>query len=150
VLQLARTDRLGLGVRRRRYGFSPPRGWHPVAGMGLDVVLLPPEYPALHGAITIYPAEPLAGVDPHAWENTHDQRVGIETADEVCQLAASPAWKRGKGLTGEEWSTVRQLPNSPGKIVRHFVVLRDERYFYAAKLETMDGPHLKRLHDTFV
>lgn len=153
VFQLAKTDRLGLGVRRRRYGFSPPPGWHPVPGLGLEVVLLPPDYPSIHAAITIYPAEPIhGGIDPHLLQNIHDERVGISNDDEVCQAAFTPDWKRGKGLGGEEWTTRRSLPGDAlaGKILRYFVVLRDERYYYAAKLETVDGPHADKLHETFV
>ena len=148
VLELTKADRLELGIRRRRYGFVPPAGWHPIPGIGLEIALVPPNYPALHASITMYPAQPLVDAqDPHEYQNLHDERVGLGPAEEIKNLAmVGPAERE---LRGEEWRTTRALPNDQGKIVRHQVVLRDERYLYVAKLEALEGDELEALHRAF-
>ncbi|HNN91183.1 MAG TPA: hypothetical protein PKI03_02900 [Pseudomonadota bacterium] len=152
VMTLAKADQLQLNVRRRRFGFMPPKGWHVVAGQGLDVALLPPEYPRVHGAITVYPAEPAqTAQDPHTLQNLHDERVGLGSVSESQQWAMTGSPERR--LRGEQWRTVRKLPQAGGpsaQMVRYLVVLRDEHYFYTLKLETLDGPHVEPLHQAFV
>lgn len=148
VLELTKADRLELKVRRRRYGFIPPAGWHPIAGLGLELVLMPPNYPSLHASITMYPAQPLAAApDPHELQSLHDERVGLGPAKEVRNLAMVGPVERE--LRGEEWRTTRELPNKQGKLVRYQVVLRDERYLYVAKLEAFECDELEALHRAF-
>ncbi len=144
VLALAKSDRFELGIRRRRIGFKPPAGWHPIPGMSLDMALLPPEYPKLHASIVVFPAQPLAGgLDPHERQIQHDDHVGLGRGDDTRRVAMVG------GLRGEEWEMVRVLPDHAGKMVRYLVVLRDDRYTYSAKLEALQGPHLVGLHETF-
>ncbi len=149
VEDLSMHDRLGLGVRRRRVGFTPPKGWHPSPGFALEIALLPPDYPRIHASITVYPAEPW-GFDPHQYQRVHDERVGLPPGEELEQLARTAAWKGGKPLEGSEWRSRRSLPGDAGKMLRCFVVLKDERYVYAAKLEAMEDDHFGELHEAFV
>ena len=144
VLELVKSDRLELGLRRRRVAFKPPAGWHVIPGTGLDVTLLPPDYPKVHASITVEPAHPLAqGFDPHEFAALHDQAVGLVGGSETRKLAEVNL------LHGDEWEMVRPLPDGQGKLVRHLVVLRDERYTYAAKLEALEGNQLPNLMTAF-
>lgn len=148
VLDLVREDRLSLGVRRRRVGFVPPKGWHPVPGIDLEMVLLPPEYPKIHGSITMYAAEP-AGFDAYGYQKTHDARVGLPAPLDESHIEITVPNKTAQPLRGSEWSTVRELPGG-GKMIRRFAVLRDERYVYATKLEALDHDGVQHLHDAFL
>lgn len=151
VLELTKADRLQLGVRRRRIGFAPPPGWHAIPGLSLEVSLLPPDYPHTHAAITVYAAQPAANaIDPHAYQNLHDIRVGLGEGQEVRRLAMAGSPQRP--LHGDEWHTIRELPDAAGaarKMERFLVVLRDDRYLYVAKLEALAGPRVAELHRTF-
>jgi hypothetical protein len=144
LLALTKTDRLDLGVRRRRLGFKPPAGWHPIIGLALDVALLPPDYPKLHASITVNAAYPLAnGIPPYEHQVLHDVHVGLGRGADTRKIAMTA------GLRGEEWEMIRTLPNNGGRIVRYLVVLRDGRYTYSAKLEAFEGPGLRDLHEIF-
>ena len=86
---------------------------------GLDVALLPPEYPRVHGAITVYPAEPAqTAQDPHTLQNLHDERVGLGSVSESQQWAMTGSPERR--LRGEQWRTVRKLPQAGDRRRRWF------------------------------
>jgi hypothetical protein len=152
LLEVTQLDSLGLGQRRRRVGFTPPRNWHPIPGLGLDMVLLPPDYPKTHGSITVYPAEPLElAVDPIRVQRDHDQRVGLPPpVAEERSMARTRQTKRNLALLGEEYTSRRVLPGNQGEMVRHLVVLRDDHYVYATKLEALRGPRMEQLRADFI
>jgi hypothetical protein len=54
---LVRTHRLGLGPRRRRYGYTPPAGWDAIA-RGLHTDWLAPGFPHRWAVVSVYAAEP--------------------------------------------------------------------------------------------
>jgi hypothetical protein len=151
VVDVAHRDRLGLGLRRRRIGFTPPTGWHPIPGLGLDMVFLPPNYPQTHAAITVYPAVPVElAVHPRRFQHEHDERIGLPAQHESRSAARTQRTKRNIGLEGSEWTSRRPLPNDLGEFVRYLIVLRDSRYVYSTKLEALAGPQLDELHRVFI
>jgi hypothetical protein len=151
VADLAAHDRLGLGQRRRRVAFTPPRGWHPIPGLGLDMVLLPPGYPTIHASITVYPVEPVATArDVHQAQREHDARVGLAAGEESGRRVMTGTWKMGRRLYGDEWTSRRPLPGGQGIMVRHLIVLRDTRYVYAMKMEALEHDGVEALHEAFL
>jgi hypothetical protein len=151
VMDLAQRDRLGLGLRRRRIGFTPPKDWHPIPGLGLDMVLLPPDYPHTHASITVYPAVPVElAIHPLLFQREHDARIGLPAMLDSYGAARTRSTKRNTSLHGREWTSRRPLPNGQGEFVRYLVVLRDRFYFYSTKLEALAGPRLDNLHQVFV
>jgi hypothetical protein len=136
---LIRRDRLALGVRRRRIAFTPPPGWHPIPGVGLEVVLLAPDYPRVPAMLTVYPAEPLAtGRDPRRLEEERDARLDQQMTEESGRILGAGRQRKGVPLVGEEWIASRPLSADRGKLLRHLVVLRDSAYAYSVKLEAAE------------
>lgn len=135
VVRLARHDRLGLGIRRRRYMFQPPSGWHAVPGIGLELAFYPPEYPKRRACLVVSPAEPIAlsGGHPRSTLADQDVRQGLSP---VLAETSMPLATRSALLKGELWRSSRALPGA-GKMVRSLAVLMDGRYYYALRLEAL-------------
>jgi hypothetical protein len=143
VTQIAREDRLHLGVRRRRFVFQPPTHWHVVPGIGLEVALFAPEYPARPACIVVSPAEPIAlsPQHPRAMLAEQDARQGLAPAHEEPLPAVDT---RSQLLTSEMWRSSRPLPDGR-KMIRFLIVLADGRYHYPLRLECLDEPDLEHL-----
>jgi hypothetical protein len=149
VDELTLGDRLALGVRRRRCRYTPPRGWHPLPGLGLEITFVPPDYPRTDAGITVSPAEPLeTTLDPLQVEHDNDARAAV-TAGPGRTVMTRPE-KMGVPLSGEEWTLIRPHANGPGKLVQHLVVLRDSRYMYSAKLDAVETDGFEALDEAFV
>lgn len=149
VTQLAQSDRLGLGIhRRRRYMFLPPTGWHVVPGIGLEVALFPAAYPRSHACIVVSPAEPLSLTNQHPrlLLEEQDARQGLPPPEHV---ESGLLDTRSNLLTAEEWTTVRDLPGV-GKMVRFLAVLLDGHYYYPLRLEALAHDDLAAQRRTFV
>lgn len=147
VAEIARADRLNLGIRRRRYAFRPPPSWHLVPEMSLDAAFFAPNYPKTRSCIVISAAEPiqLTANTPKEWLDELDRRRGLLPADET---ALAPTPTRQQELESEQWKSVRDV--GIGKMVRYLVVLRDDRYFYPLRLEALDHEGIEAEHMTLL
>lgn len=61
VRELAQRDNHALGVRRRRFEYTPPEGWQPLP-RGLSTAWIPPDYPNRDTRVLVYPANPMSVV----------------------------------------------------------------------------------------
>jgi hypothetical protein len=143
VAELARGDRLGLGIRRRRHAYRPPPGWHLVPQPDLDAAFFSPGYPEPRSCIIVSPAEPitLSPRSPKEWLDELDRRRGLPAGRET---VLPPPPTRHDNLVGEEWRSERDV--GVGKMVRYLVVLRDDHYFYPLRLETLEHPGIVEEH----
>jgi len=115
VRELARGDSHFLGVRRRRYDYLAPEGWR-AERRGFDAEWRAPESAA---SITVWPAMPR----------------GLVPASTVVAQAIAEAARAGDGLTR---SPLRVASLRGEELVagsRRMVVLEDDRYTYAARLD---------------
>lgn len=149
VAELARTDRLALGRRRRRYAFQPPPDWHHVPDVGLEFAYFAPDYPKTRTCIIVSPAEPLSASPKHPrlMLEEIDERRGL-TAPETTIL--TPPYTRHPSLTAEQWRSTRSVPGLPGKMVRYLIVLVDGRYYYPLRLEALEHSELDAEHNVLV
>lgn len=131
---LIQQHRIGLGLRRRRFFFSPPVGWHPIEH-GLEVALYPPEYPLSTSCIWVGAAEPRtqAGGLRQALEEG-DRRQGLH--NENLTRIGSVAVNLPQGLSGEIFQTARRANVGP-VVLRDLAILEDETYCYTVRLESL-------------
>lgn len=119
-----------LGVRRRRYVFTPPAGWAGIAVL-MHAIYLAPEFPARAGTISIYPAVPRkSGSTPAA-----DALFALQS-NPIIQFTGEPVagafeLQNPNGLSGR----MQEFRDSTGR-VRVVVVLEDLTYIYTMWLDT--------------
>jgi hypothetical protein len=137
-------DSHALGVRRRRYLYTPPRGWQGLP-RGLTTEWSPPEFPADRALLHVFPAEPGAGA-----AELVDQLLGDdEAAGFVREQVLGPSEIRAlHGLSGRHWRLVGRSGPRP-RAIREVVVLRDTRYVYALRLETTNERRVDEHAATF-
>lgn len=99
----ARALRLELGVRRRRYFYAPPAGWHRFSLDGFDTTYLAPTHPRTPGALAVSAAVPSRGSLAGWWtpaERAHlTAQLGIALpATPLCDdaIVAGPAGTSGR------------------------------------------------------
>ena len=149
VFELAKRHRQYFGVRRRRFYFRPPPGWHVVGGLHLDVAMFPGDYPVHTSVMQVSPAMPLVAIGaatPIDDLDRQDDAAGLALEPSV-SLAGTPLQTRG-GLAGYEWRRVR-YGFSGFKIARHIVELRDQVYAYRFRLDCGDHDQVDRHRDLF-
>jgi len=128
VRALVATDVHALGVRRRRFEYSPPRGWLPIARY-MVTDWLAPNFPRDAVHLTVYPANPLS----------------ISPVNVIATLAQS---YRGPGtqIERERYGTLRTPSGLAGdiaeivyvdaarRLIKQFAVMQDQRYGYALEV----------------
>lgn len=70
VRELGQRDDHSLGVRRRRFEYTPPAEWQPLT-RGLSTTWLPPSYPARDTRLLVYPANPVSIVGRVDLDSVH-------------------------------------------------------------------------------
>jgi hypothetical protein len=149
---LVHADSLGLGVRRRRYLYTPPPGWQGQA-RGLTTEWTPPGYPRAQSLIQVYPANPAAVELQVVFEQmlAEDRGTGF-VVDKV--VGPHPAGS-AHGLIGKVWTVTGRFadrkgsaslrPRAGGAVAapgppaeRNLVVFKDAHYRYALRFETLE------------
>ena len=132
VRALVYADRLGLGVRKRRFFYQPPAGWQPLC-TGLLCSYYPPDYPRQRAALVAHPAMPRdSSVDGvvTTFVKVYQQRgFVVEALTEGEPVTAD--W----GLHGKAFCLVGSFPSRPG-LTCDLLVLADNRYLYTLILES--------------
>lgn len=133
VRRLVTDSQLMLGVRRRRYDYTPPATWHGYTRLPLFMTWFPPDHPRIPTSITVYPALPIAApVDeaPHFGM----LRIGPPSTAELVAEAAPAAGIRTGSLAGQRWEL--SVRDEQGRSMqRTMILLRDERYLYTTYLD---------------
>ena len=129
VRDLTLADRHELGVRRRRFVYAPPPGWHGLAGL-FDATWYPRDYPAARAAITVCPAVPAQdGLCAALLDAVLAGRPLAEMqAGAVVQVSTRA------GLTGLRWRLRRSA-----ELETEVVLLEDATYVYAMRLDAAAG-----------
>lgn len=127
VHRLARLDAHLLGVRRRRYVYTPPdpAGWHGYLMPPFHAYYIPLDYPRDSTTIAVYPALPGTGDALVDAVLASGPRVARRDLGAPVQLAA------GSGLSGH-WYTVHREEHS-----WDLVVMGDDRYGYALAMRSV-------------
>jgi hypothetical protein len=129
VRVLTRHDQQLLGVRRRRFEYTPPPGWQALARERL-VEWYPPEFPRDPSGTKIHPAYPRAaaadGATPALLSSAHRDR-GLVVEE---QPAPTPVSTRA-GLGGQA-----HVFHIAPDVTKEIVVLDDARYRYILELST--------------
>lgn len=118
VRHLAITDMHALGTRRRRFEYSPPRGWNPLA-RGFVTDWFPPDFPddAVH--LTAYPANPAALLPDNMLA------ILLGAARAMHGFDRRPL-QTPSGLLGEVGELV--VTEGDARVAKLCVVLRDAQY----------------------
>jgi hypothetical protein len=126
------TASFGLGVRRRRYVYARPPGWHALAH-GLVTTFYAPDYPNHRAQLVVYPAEPSSSSPVEVFDAllADETRRGFEPAGPV---TAEPfVWSL---FSACHFSHAGRWRSDPGHFSRDAVVLADGRYYYVMRLES--------------
>ena len=136
VRELVVTDTHALGVRRRRYEYSPPRGWQPLVRFFVTDWLAP-EYPKDPVHVTVYPANPLAIAPPNLLAALAASGRAPESRVEREQVASL---RTPSGLGGE----IVEVAFTTGarRTVKLCMVLADQRYTYSMEVTAQSDAHL--------
>jgi hypothetical protein len=139
VRKLVRGDQHFLGVRRRRFLFTPPAGYFGVERTFLHAYYYAPGFPREHAIICVYPAIPIgmwqADDLPRHLRPIH----GLAVEDITGPFARSTA-----SLGGETWE-LRGTLDDRQRVVRTLVVLHDDRYAYPLSLDAPASRHAAHL-----
>jgi hypothetical protein len=129
---LLQTATLRLGVRRRRFFYERPTGWHGHA-TGLTTHWFPPRFPARPTTIVVYPANP-TNEQPQA---VYDAMLAHHHAEggDLRELASPAPIAATGGLEGVHWRLAFVAPGAPS-IARDLVVLARQPYTYALQLDS--------------
>jgi hypothetical protein len=135
--ELLRDVSLGLGVRRRRFLYTPPQGWQALP-TGLVANFYPPGFPEDLTNLVVYPANPRAGPAESVFEELlrDDEERGF-----VLDALRGPApVSSDHGLPGKHWQLTGILrgPGPGSRRARHreLVVLDQAPYLYSLHLDT--------------
>jgi hypothetical protein len=133
VRVLVTLDAHALGVRRRRFLYTPPPGWQGLP-RGFTTEWAPLDFPRNLSLIHVFPANPMT--EPP--ETVLDQMLAEDTANGFALEAM-----RGpepiaslNGLSGSAWNVVGRFGSKP-RSHRDLVVFKDPRFVYSMRLETM-------------
>ena len=130
---------LHLGVRRRRYFYERPPGWHGHA-TGLTTHWFPPMFPARPATIIVYPANPTNEQPQAVLEMmiAHHASLGAE----LREIEPAVAITARHDLAGLHWTLACIAPDSP-RIARDLVVFARRSFTYALQLDVMHGRDLE-------
>jgi len=133
VKLLVKMDSLALGVRRRRYLYTPPADWQGLV-RGFTTEWSPVDFPRNHSLIHVFPANPLGDEPARVLENmlAEDEAGGFVLEG---QRGPEPIASL-HGLSGLAWKIVGRFGDKP-RSFRDLVVFKDPRYLYSLRLETM-------------
>ena len=136
---------LGLGVRRRRFWYTPPPSWQ---GFPRELAArwFPPDYPADRTCLTVFPASPLTLSPESIWEGwlAEQRAAGSLVQREPVQDITLGAAEHG--IKGSLWSVT--LSGSPGALAerRELALIGSAPYLYAFLLETASGDKAVQHH----
>jgi hypothetical protein len=133
VRELVRDERLLLGVRRRRYVYTPPVGWNGYSRLPLFTTWFSPEFPAQPTSISVYPAIPTMERGDPSFRHVH---LGpVAPAEIVEQIGPRMEVKLDSGLIGAAWD-FRIRDEASRDLVRRVMLVRDGHYLYKCHLDT--------------
>lgn len=127
VRTLVLTDRHMLGVRRRRYLFTPPHGWNGLERLPLCAYYYPADYPENATVLCVYPAIPREGIGEE-WVLSNLQPID---GPKVARVTTRQSTVSGQ-LSGSSLSCV-----CAGEVesFRDIVLLSDDRYLYPLSID---------------
>jgi hypothetical protein len=132
VRALVVDDTHALGLRRRRFRYRAPAGWHGDNDAAGATTWLPRTFPVDPAAITVWPALPHGGCPAGALESLVTQ-AGSSPWFRVEQVS-SPRPLAAGHLDGSVWDLVGAGAGSrPAR--RTIALLQDDRYVYPARLD---------------
>ena len=126
-----------LGVRRRRFAYARPPGWHGLLAGAFHAVWYPLSYPNHRSSLSVYPAIPMpADASPAA-----DMFAAIVASiDGRVEASSKPVPVVEYGLAGTWASAV--VRHVDGTSLHHdLVVLQDDRYVYPVLLLAVASHH---------
>ena len=133
VRQLILQDRHHLGLRRRRFLFTPPVGYFGIERSPLHAYYYGPGYPRDPAVMVVYPALPRS-----MWQ-ADDLPQHLRPIQGLSVQAASGPFQRSTAtLTGDTW-TLHGLNDERRAMTRTLVVLEDDRYVYPLSLDVADA-----------
>jgi len=136
VRDLVVSDTHALGLRRRRYEYSPPRGWQPLVRYFVTDWLAP-EYPKDPVHVTVYPANPITIAPPNLLAALAASGRTPESRLEREQVAAL---RTPSGLAGEVAEIV--FTTGARRTVKLCMVLADQRFTYSMEVTAQSDAHL--------
>jgi hypothetical protein len=128
VRTLVATDIHALGVRRRRFEYSPPRGWLPIARY-MVTDWLAPNFPRDACHLTVYPANPLSISPINVLATLAQSFRGASTQIERERMGTM---RTPSGLAGEIAEIV--YVDGPSRLIKQFAVMQDARYNYTLEV----------------
>jgi hypothetical protein len=135
VRTLTQTDTFALGyVRRRRFYYEPPSGWHGLASTTLHTYFYPIDYPRNRSTITVAPAYPMPTGTPEFLKVIPDLQIEPGSVFVIEQKTETGSVKNRHSLTGISWEISGRY--STTEVLRDVVVLEDARFIYAVYLES--------------
>src|SRR5690606_1818780 len=134
--ELVVSHQLGLGIRRRRFIYTPPPGWTPLA-RGLVGYFYPPEFPRDPSLLVVYPANPAQEI---AWDPTPAQLIdelgeGLTTRERVVEQPLSSI----SGMIARHITIVGTARSSQQRVVRHVIAQHAAPYLYVARLDSPES-----------
>lgn len=131
VDELACTAQLRLGIRRRRYRYTPPGGWQRFTLDGLDAHYLAPGHPRSPGCLTVHAALPGARPLDAWWCDAAPLGTGGATFD------GSALLDEGLACAGLAGRRVRLAGHDGTRaLLAELVCLADREYWYPIVLVT--------------
>lgn len=147
--QLLTGEKLCLGIRRRRFFFTPPSGWHSQAD-GLIVRFYPPAYPKESAVVTVWPAQPLASAGLGWHEQVLRGVLHPTEPDADAELGDGPhRLTSSHGLAGL-WSRVRVTAPGGQRRRRTVATFQDRLYGYALTCESPESVAAERQHQVLL
>jgi hypothetical protein len=132
VRHLVVNDQHVLGVRRRRFLYTPPRRWQGLA-RGFQTDWYPPNYPSNPSSLSVFPATPTELSAADLVESR--LRVDMSRGFKVDAVTGPTDLASSFGLAGVGYGVTGVTANQRA-FLRRFVVFRDARHAYPLLLET--------------
>lgn len=133
VRKLVIADSHYLGLRRRRFLFTPPAGYFGVERSVLHAYYYSPGYPHDPTVICVYPAIPLS-----MWQSNDLPRHLRPIQGLSVHESTGPFPCKTATLTGDSWD-LHGTNDDRLAITRRIVVLHDDRYAYPLSLDALTG-----------
>lgn len=131
-----------LGVRRRRYLYAKPRGWHGLLEGPFHAAWYPLDFPANRSCLMMLPAIPTT--DDIELETWLLDTMMTSSGGHVLARGSADAITTPSGLSGS-WVGM-SVKHSDGAELQHdLVALQDDRYLYAALLQSPPSAHGENL-----
>lgn len=131
VRKLVLADTHYLGLRRRRFLFSPPPGFFGVERSLMHAYYYAPTYPHDPTVICVYPAIPLA-----MWQAADLTRHVRPIHGLSVENSAGPFPRKTAALAGETWE-LRGTNDDRQVTQRTLVVMHDDRYAYPLSIDVL-------------